>query len=46
MNVEENIECEFLISKAVALRLRRCSGTLRRAGELKEVSRLAKNRQR
>ena len=32
MNVEENIECKFLISKAGALRLRRRSGTLRRAG--------------
>ena len=32
MNVEENIECKFLISKARALQLRRRSETLRRAG--------------
>ena len=32
MNEKENIERKFLLSKAVALRLRRRSGTLRRAG--------------
>ena len=32
MNVEDSIECKFVISKAIALRLRRRSGTLRRAG--------------
>ena len=34
VNVEENNERKFLISKAVAFRLRRRSGTLRRAGVL------------
>jgi len=43
MKVKENIECKFLISKERALQLRRRSGTLRRAGSLRQTALIHKH---